>query len=104
MEINQLKKRDETDDILKDDNGKLPGLTNVPVKKEVEQTALSPRRVLEESKKILKKEIVQMEKNGVIVPAERGDWVSQTTVQPKSNGKWLLCIDPRPLSKVLKKC
>ena len=43
-----------------------------------------------------------MEKTGVIVPPERSDWVSQTTVQPKSHGQWRISIDLKLLNKVLK--
>ena len=105
VEVNQVKEKSifqEYKDVFADEIGKLPGLTSIPVKREIETIVSPPRKVPEELKKILQEEIIK-EKSGVIVPTQTNDWVSQTTILlPKPNGKWRVCIDPRPLNKALK--
>ena len=73
VEVNQVKEKSifqEYKDVFADEIGKLPGLTSIPVKRDIETTVSTPRRVPEELKKILQEERIKMEKSGVIVPTK----------------------------------
>ena len=37
-------------------------------------------------------------KAGFIYPIENVEWVSLVVVTPKKNGKWLICVDYKPLN------
>ncbi len=66
---------------------------------------LPPRKVPESLKQPLQSHLDELVALGVIemveVPTE---WVSSIVVAPKPNGKIRLCLDPRPLNQVLKRC
>ena len=63
------------------------------------------RRIPIALKPKLKNELQRLEKLGVIKPVVTpSDWVSSLVIVKKPSGKIRLCIDPKPLSKALKRC
>lgn len=66
---------------------------------------LPPRKIPESLKQPLRIHLDELVKLGVVERVEYPtDWVSAIVVTRKPNGKIRLCLDPRPLNKVLKRC
>lgn len=66
---------------------------------------IPPRRIPEALRKPLKKNLTELEQQGVIEKVvEATDWVSAIVVNKKGNGRIRLCLDPQPLKKALKRC
>ena len=84
--------------------GLLPGEVHLHVDDGARPVQCPPRRVPISVKPKLKSELMDMVKMGVIVPVEEPtEWCSQISVQTKKSGKLRICIDPRPLNKVLQR-
>ena len=66
---------------------------------------LSPGRIPEALKQLLKQHLDKLREDGIIEKVNfPTDWISATVVAKKSNGDIHLCLDPKPLNKVLKRC
>jgi hypothetical protein len=65
----------------------------------------SPRRVPVAIREVVRKELEDMEANGIIAKVvEPTPWVSSMVVVRKENGKVRICIDPRDLNEAVKRC
>ena len=64
----------------------------------------SPRRVPEALREPLKKELDNLEAQGIVSKVtEPTDWVNSLVCVTKSNGSLRLCLDPKDLNKVIKR-
>ena len=66
---------------------------------------LPPRKTPESRKQPLRDHLDELVMLDVVERVDcPTDWVSAIVVTTKTNGKIRLCLDPRPLNKVLKRC
>ncbi|XP_055527227.1 uncharacterized protein K02A2.6-like [Wyeomyia smithii] len=85
--------------------GKFSGTVSLEIEKNVPPSIQPPRRIPVAMRNNLKKELEQLEKDGLIVKeASHTDWVSNLVIvqRPGSNGI-RVCLDPVPLNKALKR-
>jgi len=72
------------------------------VRSDAQPIIMANRKVPISQREPLKKELDRLVNLGVITPvSEPTEWVSQTVITAKKNGKIRLCLDPRELNKVL---
>ena len=65
---------------------------------------MPPRRLPVAIKEMVKAELDEMCRNGIIEPvSEASSWVSALLVVTKRNGRLRICLDPRPLNTALKR-
>ena len=93
----------EFDDVFQGE-GLLQEKLHLEVDKTVNPVVLPVRKVPFALKEPLKRKVDRLVAKGILVPVEvPTDWVSSMVVASKRNGKIRLCIDPKPLSKALKR-
>ena len=82
--------------------GLFDGETELKVTPDAQPIQLPPRAVPLSTLPKLKKELDDMEKQGIIRPCpETTDWVHNLVIVAKKNGKIRVCLDPRNLNKGL---
>lgn len=90
------------DDIFDDKLGKFKGCHTLKIKEGSRPYVMPNRKVPIALKSQLKDELDRLVNLGVILPVnEPTEWVSQTVISRKKNGKLRLCLDPLELNKVL---
>ena len=83
--------------------GIIPGKVPLATCEGAQPCILPARREPIATKPAIKKELDRMVARDIITPVnEPTDWVNQMSVQYRKNGKIRICLDPRPLNKVLK--
>ena len=89
-------------DVFKNDLGTFEGKQCLKIKDNAKPHIMANRKVPVAMRPLLKEELDRLTELRVIVPVEEPtEWVSQTVIAKKSNGKVRLCIDPQELNKVL---
>jgi hypothetical protein len=84
--------------------GKLEGKLHLEIDPNVKPIQLPVRKVLVAVKEKLKFELDRLSDLEIITPAQvPTKWISATVVVMKPDGRIKLCIDPKPLSKALKR-
>lgn len=84
--------------------GKLPWKQSIVLKENAEPTIHYRKRFPHSILGTLKKELKQMEREGIISPVSYPtSWVNNLQLVEKSNGKLRLCLDPKPLNKAIKR-
>ena len=84
--------------------GKLPGKLHIQTDKTKPPVQLATRSVPEALKKEVKAELDRMEREGIVEPvSEPTEWISGMVAVQKSNKKIRICIDPKPLNRVIKR-
>lgn len=85
--------------------GELGPDLHLEVEDGAEPVQLSPRRISEALKRTLKYHLDKLEQDGIIEKVESPTyWISAIVVGKKGNGYIRLCLDPKPLNKVHKRC
>ena len=85
--------------------GKFPGEYHIILEEESHPVIHAPRKCPIHLKDELKQELDDMELKGVIkMMTEPTDWVSSIVVSRRKNGKLRVCLDPKDLNKVIKRC
>jgi hypothetical protein len=84
--------------------GVLPdGLVHLTLTPSAESVVHGARTIPESLKVKVKVRLDELLANEIISPVEGpSDWVNQMSISEKKSGEVRLCIDPRPLNKVLK--
>lgn len=87
------------------------GLGNLgtPLRLEVDETVQPVQQLLRRVPEALrtppKEYLDNLEARGVIEKVERPiEWVNSVVISRKANGNLRLCLDPKPLNKVFKRC
>ena len=94
----------EFKDVFKEELGQLLGEIHLEVDPCVTPNVAATRRIPVSIKNNLKAELEKLVKKKVIEPvSEPTPWVSALALVVKKNGNLRICIDPRPLNKVLKR-
>lgn len=84
--------------------GQLPWKQSIVLKEHAEPTIHYRKRFPHSLLGVLKKELKQMETEGVISPVSYPtSWVNNLQLVEKSNGKLRLCLDRKPLNKAIKR-
>lgn len=85
-------------------DGCLEGEYKIEIDNTVKPVQLPKRRVPVTMMKPLKEELQDLQRRGIIAPVERStNWISNMVVVQKPSGRLRVCIDPRPLNRVLKR-
>ena len=93
---------DEYQDVFDGGLGTLPGKVHLHVEPGAVAVQCPARRVPITLKTRLKTELDRLVRTGVICPVtEPTEWCNQISVQTKKDMSLRICIDPRPLNKVL---
>ena len=83
--------------------GCLPGEVSLEIDEKIKPVIQTPRRVPINLRKDLKKELLQLEKDGIIrKESEPTDWVSNMLLVKKDKN-FRICIDPIPLNEAVKR-
>lgn len=95
--------KQEYADVFEGD-GLLEGKLKLEIDEQVEPVKLPKRRIPTALYEPLKKELIDLQRRGIIAPVEQStDWISSMVVVQKPSGKLRVCIDPKPLNKALKR-
>ena len=90
------------DEVFNDELGTFSGEHSLKIKDDAQPIIMANRKVPVALREPLKKELDRLTKLKAIIPVnEPTEWVSQTVIATKKNGKIRLCLDPRELNKVL---
>ena len=82
--------------------GKFEGEYHIVTDPNVLPVIHAPRECPIHIKDDIKKELDQMVSHGVIKPVtDASDWVSSAAYSQKSNGRWRVCLDPKPLKEAI---
>ena len=93
---------DEYADVFGGGLGTLPGKVHPNMEDGANPVQCPARRVPVTLKPKLKAELDRMVERGVICPIEKPtEWCNQISIQTKKDASMRVCIDPRPLNKVL---
>ena len=94
----------EFKDVFEDELGSLPGVVHLKVDPNASPHIAASRRVEVAMKPKLKRKFNELINLGVIVQVtEPTNWVNAFTYTVKKNQDIGICLDPRPLNKVLKR-
>ena len=110
-------KTDETDNVLRSEEeirtgftdvftgvGKLPGKLHIHIDESAPPVQLPTRSVPEALKKEVRAELDRMERDGIITPVtEPSEWISGMVAVRKPSKGIRICIDPKPLNRVIKR-
>ena len=84
--------------------GKFEGEYHIVTDPDVPPVVHAPRKFPIHIANDIKKELDEMVSLGVIQPVtEPTDWVSSVAYSQKSSGRWRLCLDPKDLSRAVKR-
>ena len=96
---------EETYHILFEGLGNLGPKLHTEVDPEVAPVQIPPRKIPESLKQPLREHLEQLVQQGVIEPVDfPTDRIRAIVVTLNPNGKIKLCLDPRPLNNVLRRC
>ena len=97
--------RDAYQDVFDEGLGVLGPELHLEINPDSSPVQLPPRKIPESLKQPLREHLDELVKLNVVERVDYPtDWVSAIVVATKPNGKIRLCLDPRPLNKVLKRC
>ena len=92
------------EDVFASEQGSLPGIAHFQIDETATPTVSASGRIPLAMKTRVKEELDRLESQGILAKVEEPtSWCSRMVVATKKSGKLRICIDPRPLNKVLKR-